>query len=158
MRQPQVKELLMPHSQEPAPLEPLGSSSPGLATLPDQSQLDFDLAFFDSLLAREPNYIDVLRCQGELLTRKGLHERALKIDRRLVTLLPDDCVVHYNLACSLALAGELRAAIRELRTALEYGYEDLDYMLVDSDLDSLRSDPEFQALLREFAPAADSED
>lgn len=148
----------MPQSHESAPLEPLGSSSPGLATLPEQSQLDFDLAFFDCLLEREPNYVDVLRCQGELLTRKGLHERALKIDRRLVALLPDDCVVHYNLACSLALAGEPRPAIRALRAALEYGYKDLDYMLVDSDLDSLRSDPEFQELLREFAPPANAED
>ncbi len=148
----------MPHSHEPAPLQPLGSSSPGLATLPEQSQLDFDLAFFDSLLEREPNYIDVLRCQGELLTRKGLHERALKIDRRLVALLPHDCVVHYNLACSLAQVGEPRAAIRELRMALEYGYDDLDYLLVDSDLDSLRSHADFQELLREFAPADDAGD
>jgi hypothetical protein len=148
----------MPHSHEPAPLQPLGSSPSDLATLPEQSQLDFDLAFFDNLLEREPNFVDVLRCQGELLTRKGLHARALRIDRRLVTLLPGDCVVRYNLACSLALAGESRAAIRELRTALEYGYEDLDYMLVDSDLDSLRSDPEFQALLHEFTPESDVDD
>ena len=54
-----------------------------VASFRDQSQLDFDLAFFDHLLQREPDYIDVLRCQGELLTRKGQHERALTIDRRL---------------------------------------------------------------------------
>ncbi len=146
----------MAHSHEPAPLQPLGSSSSGLPMMAEQSQLDFDLAFFDSLLERDPNYIDVLRCQGELLTRKGLHERALQIDRRLVALVPEDCVVQYNLACSLALAGEPREAVQTLRTALEFGYEDFDYLLVDNDLDSLRSDPEFQALLLEFTPEPDS--
>ena len=133
-----------------------------LPTLSQQSQLEFDLSFFDRVLEREPNYIDVLRCQGELLTRKGLHQQALAIDRRLVALLPDDCVVHYNLACSLALAGESREAIRTLRTALECGYEDMDYLRVDSDLDSLRRDPEFEALLEQFNIEsdfdADSED
>ena len=66
----------------------------------DQSQLDFDLEFFDGVLRRHPEYLDVLRCQGQLLSRKGLHERALEIDRRVVQLGPQDAVAHYNLAAA----------------------------------------------------------
>ncbi|HEX4149133.1 MAG TPA: hypothetical protein VHY20_09100 [Pirellulales bacterium] len=128
-----------------------------VASFRDRSQLDFDLAFFDQLLEREPDYVDVLRCQGELLTRKGQHERALVIDRRLVLLLPDDSVVHYNLACSLALLGEPHEAIAALRCALECGYGDLDYLKLDSDLDTLRDEPEFRLLLDEFCPPEASE-
>jgi tetratricopeptide (TPR) repeat protein len=128
-----------------------------VASFRDQSQLDFDLAFFDSLLQREPDYIDVLRCQGELLTRKGQHERALTIDRRLVSLLPSDSYVLYNLACSLALLDEPQEAIAALRRSLQCGYADLDYLKIDSDLDTLRGEPEYLALLSDYSVDEPSE-
>jgi hypothetical protein len=115
-----------------------------------ESQLDFDIDFFDRVLERYPNYLDVLRCQGQLLSRKGLHARALVVDRRLVRLQPEDCVAHYNLACSLALSHQSADAIQELRSALEHGYEDFSYLESDRDLESLRDQPGYQDLLREF--------
>ena len=109
----------MASSDDSSDFNPLGGELPEavVAALRDQSQLDFDLAFFEHILQREPDYVDVLRCQGELLTRKGLHERARVIDRRLVVLLPSDSVVHYNLACSLALLSDTDEAITMLRRA-----------------------------------------
>jgi tetratricopeptide (TPR) repeat protein len=115
-----------------------------------KGQLDFDIAFYDRILERDPNFLDVLRCQGELLSRKGLHERALVIDRRLAELIPDDFVVRYNLACSLAVSGHRREAIVALREALEQGYDDFEYLENDGDLDSLRDDPSYVALMREY--------
>jgi hypothetical protein len=116
----------------------------------DASQLDFEIDFFEAILAVEPEYVDVLRCQGELLTRKGLHARAVEVDRRLARLQPEDCVVHYNFACSLALGKQSREAIAQLRMAFEKGYEDFTYLETDSDLDNIRDEPEFKALLREY--------
>jgi tetratricopeptide (TPR) repeat protein len=115
-----------------------------------KSQLDFDIAFYDRILRRQPDYIDVLRCQGELLSRKGLHSLALAIDRRLAELLPTDYVIRYNLACSLAMGGYRREAIVALRAALENGYDDFEFLESDSDLDALRDDPAYRALLREY--------
>lgn len=119
-------------------------------TKPESSQLDFEIEFFDAILALEPQFVDVLRCQGELLTRKGLHDRAVEIDRRLAQLQPDDCVVHYNFACSLALGQHTREAVAELRKAFERGYDDFTYLEADSDLDNIRDEPEFKALLKEY--------
>jgi hypothetical protein len=116
-----------------------------------QSQVDFDIAFYDAVLERGPDYIDVLRCQGELLSRKGLHARALVVDRRLAELLPGDCVVQYNLACSLALAGCDDEAMASLRTAFKAGYRDFAHLADDRDFDGLRDNPAFQALLRKYA-------
>jgi len=121
-----------------------------LEALAQQSQLDFDIEFFKQILDREPDYLDVLRCQGELLSRKGLHERALEVDRRLVNLLPGDCVVQYNLACSLAVGGLHADAIAALRAALAHGYDDFDHMECDGDLDVLREEPAYRDLLREY--------
>lgn len=138
-------------------LLPDESSAPGAAAnrpvaaaarLADQSQLDFDIDFFDLVLHRDPEYVDVLRCQGQLLSRKGLHVRAVEIDRRLVRLLPHDGIAHYNLACSLALSQRRREALHELRQALANGYVDLEFLEADGDLDSLRDDPAYAELLR----------
>jgi tetratricopeptide (TPR) repeat protein len=118
-----------------------------------QSQLEFDLEFYESILRRAPRYVDVLRCQGELLNRKGLHERAVRVDRQLAELLPDDCVVQYNLACSLAMIGQRDEAIESLRKALEQGYRDFDYLHADGDLDGLRGEAAFKRLLREYEEA-----
>jgi Flp pilus assembly protein TadD len=115
-----------------------------------QSQLDFDIAFFDRILTRNPHDVHVLRRQAEGLARKGEYVRALELDRRLVSLRPNDGVARYNLACSLAL-GEYRGeAIDQLRQAMEKGYNDFEYLVHDTDLKNLRSEPAYHELLREF--------
>lgn len=120
------------------------------AKLRAQTQSDFELEFYDRILERSTDYVDVLKCQGELLTRKGLHKRGLAVDQRLAELRPHDCVVHYNLACSYALTGNKSDALGALRCALESGYDDLAYLELDKDLESLRGEPAYQKLLHEF--------
>jgi tetratricopeptide (TPR) repeat protein len=117
---------------------------------PDQNQIDFELEFFSGVLARQSEYIDVLRVMGHLLTLKGRFAEGLQIDRRLVQLRPQDALAHYNLACSLALLKRAEQSIKTLRRAVELGYRDFRYMREDHDLDSIRHDPRFRQLLREL--------
>ena len=111
------------------------------------NQLDFDIDFFEKLLGRRPDSIEVLRVLAELVSRKGLLPRAVELDRRLVELLPNDFLARYNLACSLARAGCSDEAIDTLSRAILLGYDDLAHMEADPDLESLRNHPDFQALL-----------
>jgi tetratricopeptide (TPR) repeat protein len=111
------------------------------------NQLDFDIDFFERLLARKPDAVEVLRVLAELVSRKGLLQRAVELDRRLVDLLPDDFLARYNLACSLARAGCSDEAIDSLSRAILLGYDDLAHMEADPDLESLRNHPDFLALL-----------
>ncbi len=110
------------------------------------SQLDFDLDFFENLLSRNGESVEVLRVLGELASQKGLVARALDLDRRLVARLPADFLARYNLACSLALAGRPDEAIECLAASIRLGYDDVAHMEVDPDLESLRGRPEFRAL------------
>ena len=129
---------------QPAP------TSGGRTRSADQNQLDFEIEFFGRILDHYPNYVDVLRVQGNNLTLKGRYPEGLQIDKRLVQLRPSDALAHYNLACSYALLKRPEQAIKTLRRAVELGYRDFRYMREDHDLDSIRHDPRFRQLLRDY--------
>jgi len=126
------------------------STGKALVRSNDQSQLDFELEFFGRVLEQHPEYVDVLRVQGNNLTLKGRYAEGLQIDKRLIELRPNDPLAYYNLACSYALLKRPEHAIKTLRRAVELGYRDFRYMREDHDLDSIRHDARFRQLLREF--------
>jgi tetratricopeptide (TPR) repeat protein len=135
------------HSNEGS--EPVSTGSL-LSRLADQSQLDFEVDFYGGILERNPCYVDVLRAHGNNLTLKGRYAEGMQIDKRLVQLRPNDPLAHYNLACSFALLKRPDHAIKTLRRAVELGYRDFRYMKEDRDLDSIRHDPRFRQLMREY--------
>jgi len=94
-----------------------------------------------------PENVEVLVELATLLTRLGRHREGLAIDERLVRLLPEDPTVRYNLACSLALLGQAEPALDALEHAHVLGYGDLEHLLEDEDLRSLRQHPRFAALV-----------
>ena len=55
----------------------------------------------------------------------------------------------YDLACLSALRSESERALDWLRQAVGSGYTNADQMMEDSDLESLRGDPEFEAIVAE---------
>ena len=119
-------------------------------TSPPQSQLDFELDFFEGILSRNPEFIDVLRVHGNNLTLKGCYDEGMQIDRRIVELRPHDALAHYNLACSYSLLKKIDHTLRALRKAMELGYRDFRYLREDRDLEAVRRDPRFRRLLHDF--------
>ena len=140
----------MAHKGKPASQSDSSSAVKTNIRPADQSQLDFELDFFARILERNPNYVDVLRVQGNNLTLKGRFLEGLQIDKRLVQLRPTDALAHYNLACSYALLKKPEQSLKTLRKAVELGYRDFRYMREDRDLETIRHDPRFRQLLREF--------
>jgi tetratricopeptide (TPR) repeat protein len=122
-----------------------------LGTLRKRSQLDFEIEFFERILTRDPNYVEVLTNLGDLFAQKGCHRRALQVDLRLVQLQPSNEMAMYNLACSYALLRQKFEALESLRRAVMLGYSDLDYLLNDADLRSLHGHPEFQRIVSHLA-------
>ena len=103
--------------------------------IPAPSDLDFTIEFCEEILARDPEHFEALALAGESYTRRGDYEKGLQTDLALSRLRPDNGVVQYNLACSYALNGLKDEAFDALERAVDLGYQDLDHLLHDRDLE-----------------------
>ena len=110
-------------------------------------QHNFEISFYESILKKDPKFVEVIELLGGLYTRAGRIDDGLKMDRKLVRLRPGNPVVHYNLACSLALKRRLKDAFTVLTKAVELGYRDIKWVQEDPDLENLRNHPSYQRLL-----------
>lgn len=118
------------------------------------SRHQFEIDFFEGILRRNPRDTDVIEILGGLYTKEGRIDDGLKMDRRLVRLLPNNATAHYNLACSLALKKRKAEAMRALEHAVGLGYRDVDWLIQDPDLDALKRHPSFKKLVAKISPQA----
>lgn len=112
--------------------------------------LDFETSLYESMVKSDPDDVDALFSLGDTYTKRGMYREGLEIDKKLVLLLPENEVVHYNLACSYSLLGELDHAMESLEKALGLGYQEFEFMESDPDLASLREDARFEDLLDRY--------
>lgn len=77
----------------------------------------------------------------------GKYEAAAEKCREEIALVPTSPAPRYNLACALARVGESEAALDALAKAVELGYDDADHMTEDPDLESIRGEERFAAIL-----------
>jgi serine/threonine protein kinase/tetratricopeptide (TPR) repeat protein len=75
-------------------------------------------------------------------------ERSVAFAERAIAADPDDPMLLYNVACNYAQLGRNDDALVALEQAVDRGYGDKSWMEHDSDLDGLRPEPRYQALLQ----------
>ncbi len=112
-----------------------------------KKNLNFEVDFFEALVAQDENFIDALIPLGDAYTKLGEHEKGLHVDLKLSRLRPYDPTVHYNLACSFSLLGEIESASEALEKSVRLGYTDIKHMLQDPDMKNLIDDDEFPDFL-----------
>jgi adenylate cyclase len=102
----------------------------------------------ERVLAAEPDHGTAMGFGVAALFVLGENERASELAERAMLLDPDNINLHYNLACAMAKAGLGDRALDLLSGVVNGAQPDgLRWIRVDSDLDSLRSDPRFEAML-----------
>jgi serine/threonine protein kinase/Flp pilus assembly protein TadD len=81
------------------------------------------------------------------LVRMGDHKRGFEWARRALEIDPEETSILYNVACVYSLLGRIEESIGCLQKVMEHGTFYKNWAAKDSDLDAVRSDPRFQALL-----------
>ncbi len=82
-----------------------------------------------------------------ILARMGDREKSSDWARRALAIDPEETSIIYNVACVYALLGRTEEALDCLGKVMDQGTFYKNWAAKDSDLDSLRSDPRFHALL-----------
>ncbi len=105
------------------------------------------LALAERLLELDPDDVQSLLYGANALATLGEHERSLEWAARVLEVDTDDALVLYNIACFYSLAGEIKPALEALERSYEAGLADPEWMRQDSDLDNLRDEARYQALV-----------
>jgi tetratricopeptide (TPR) repeat protein len=79
--------------------------------------------------------------------------RAEREFQRVIEVEPRNEIAWYNLACTYSRWNKVDAAMEALRKAVGFGFDDTKHMGKDPDLENIRDDPRFKALVAEIERA-----
>jgi len=95
---------------------------------------------------KSPEDIHVLLALGWCHKRTARLDLAIADIERALGINPGEALLHYNLACYLCLAGDKRRSLAHLARALALDARYREMIETEPDFDSLRDDPDFQAV------------
>jgi serine/threonine protein kinase/Flp pilus assembly protein TadD len=101
-------------------------------------------------LELNPDDARALYLGGIALAQVGQKDLALEWGDRALALDSEDSGVLYNVACVKALSGHTDEALACLEKAVQNGFGHREWLQNDSDLNALRAEPRFQALLKKL--------
>ena len=110
---------------------------------------DRALAAIDRALALNPSDSRALYLGANVLHDRGETIKSEEWIRRAVQSDPTNPLMLYNVGCFYALLGKTELSLDHLERATELGMRNVDWLLTDPDLESVRSDPRFEALIRD---------
>ena len=94
-----------------------------------------------------PDDARALNLGATIWSNLGETEKALSWAERSLQIDPEDPQLLYNVACVYSIEGMREEAIKCLERAIDKGYGHREWVEHDSDLNSLRADPRFKALV-----------
>jgi len=108
------------------------------------------LELAEKRLELHPDDIQTVLDGAHALAALGERERSLEWAGRVLHADSDDALLLYNLACFYSVAGQADPALNALEKSYHHGLADPEWMRQDSDLDNLRDNPRYAALLAEM--------
>ena len=117
---------------------------------------EFCTRFFESLYRHRKSDTAVIQILSNLYASSGKRKDSFRMDKRYARLVPLNPIAHYNLACDYALVKRTPEAIKSLKTAITLGYDDMQWIRDDVDLDPIRNEISFQNLIANYRPKISS--
>jgi len=124
---------------------------------PDEAQraTEISVAAIRTRLELNPDDLRALSLGSGQLVGAGFPTEGVAMARRALELAPNDVSVLYNATCCFALAGLGEEALTTLDRRLQRAAIYREWVENDSDFDSVREDPRFQALLERMPRIGD---
>ncbi|UCD90127.1 MAG: tetratricopeptide repeat protein [Desulfobacterales bacterium] len=104
---------------------------------------------YEKALAIKPQFIDALHSLAITYAMQGEYEKGLRLLKGLIKRQPDRTETYYLVASIYARQQHVEKSIHWLKQALKRGYDDWGRMKTDSNLENLRSLPEYQMLIKD---------
>lgn len=117
----------------------------------DDLAVEFQIGLFETAVRLGRDDLALLADLAELYTRTGDYQKGLDLDHVLVDREPGNPIFRYNLACSLSLLGHIDDAFAALGESLDRGFGDIKLLLEDRDLENLRADVRWSAIVSRIA-------
>lgn len=87
---------------------------------------------------------------GNSHLERSEYKKALEQYRLGLKIEPKNSICHYNVACTYSRMKDIEKALDALEKSVECGYRDVDWMEKDADLDNLRDQPRYKAIVRKL--------
>jgi Flp pilus assembly protein TadD len=97
------------------------------------------------VVERNPQSTEAWLGLGWCLKRLGRLDEAMDALRRGLESVPEEAILHYNLACYLSLTGDIPTAVEHLTRAISLDGRYRELTEAEKDFDPIRHDPLFVA-------------
>ncbi|MEQ8756327.1 MAG: tetratricopeptide repeat protein [Coleofasciculus sp. G1-WW12-02] len=113
-------------------------------------RLEAAIASFDQALQIQPDLHQTWDNRGNALSELGQIEEAIVSYNKALEIKPDDANAFYGKACCYALQNQINLALENLQQAITLNPDECrDMAKTNSELDNLRQEPRFQALIQD---------
>lgn len=102
---------------------------------------------YQETLRLDPSYVDALNNLGVIYIHEKDFLAAQRSFEKAILLNPGYVDPYYNLACLFAIKGDAKESLTHLRKAVSLEKEVMDWAQRDTDLENLRSMPEFEEIV-----------
>ena len=104
--------------------------------------------FYEEALKLDSRHVDALNNLGVVYLHDKEYSSAQRNFEAVTRIKPDDADSYYNLACLHAIKGEKKQGLTYLKKAISLNPLVRTWAKTDTDLDNLRSTPEFKEIIR----------
>jgi tetratricopeptide (TPR) repeat protein len=109
------------------------------------------IASYDKAVESSPDKHEAWDNRGYALYRLGRTDEAILSHDRALSIQPDLANALYNKACVYGLQGQIEKATSSLKRAISVDPDYLEMAKTDTDLDAIRGDALFQAMMETLA-------
>jgi tetratricopeptide (TPR) repeat protein len=112
-----------------------------------KGNIEKTIAHFRKALQIDSDDTETMYRLAKLYVSTSEYEKALSLYQKLIVLLPDKPAVDYNIACIYARQNRPETSVLWLKKAEAKGFNDLEHIKNDSDLDNIRDSSYYQEFL-----------